>query len=616
MTTRRLWRDADAAAAALRTHPADRRTLLVLAHLPLLPAPALQRLAGLGDWGGVYRSLRRLDDAGLVAAIRPPLRPGHTPRLWHLTDLGLAVVARDHGVDVGHLARRNRLRRADLLAQLPGLPQLLAVYDLLAALAAARPGPVNLLAWERPWRRRSRRPTAKQPITVVLPAYAALRWDEGADDYLLLPDLATVPLAPYRPVLHHLLTLRGLQGGALPTLVVATPDEASVLAWAALLDEVQGSRAEAPLAACVVTWEDLCAGRAAPPLPAGGDERDAARLVRRVRLRPGPARRPGARLPRLVGAPLDALQGQADAEGLGRAALGLSEGDRTLLDLVGRHPFLPTPHVATVLGTSIATVRRRRTRLIAAGLLRLVGPEEVDATLAGGELLELTAAGLALVAAQQGLPLGAAVRVNGLAGGGPDRPIGPRRILLGHLAHTLGADAVFVRLIAMARRAVAAGRDDALVEWRSAAACARGRLRPDGYGIYRHRGRLYGFFLEFDRGTMSARDYRKKLATYYAYWSSGRFARDYRGFPTILVVTTDDTAEERIARAARAAASGRGPALPMLLTCQWRVDEPRNPDGLLGTIWREPSADAHERRRWPLPGPGLAEPPPLPGRRG
>ena len=96
---------------------------------------------------------------------------------------------------------------------------------------------------------------------------------------------------------------------------------------------------------------------------------------------------------------------------------------------------------------------------------------------------------------------------------------------------------------------------------------------------------------------MSARDYREKLAAYHAYSASGRYERDYHGFPTILVVTADYAAEERIARAAREAAVGRGPALPLLLTCLWRIEDRRNPDGLLGPIWREPSSS--ERRHWP-----------------
>src|SRR5690606_1438107 len=107
-----------------------------------------------------------------------------------------------------------------------------------------------------------------------------------------------------------------------------------------------------------------------------------------------------------------------------------------------------------------------------------------------------------------------------------ESPIGARRALLKNLAHALAVDGIFINLIRTAERFSAAGWDDALLEWRNAAACSRGHLRPDGYGVY-HR-----------------------------YHETGRFTRDYRGFPTILMVTTTEAAEERIARAARLAAIG------------------------------------------------------------
>src|SRR5439155_18473724 len=129
------------------------------------------------------------------------------------------------------------------------------------------------------------------------------------------------------------------------------------------------------------------------------------------------------------------------------------------------------------LGWIPAATRRRRNALLRRGLLRLLEPAEVGAAWAARELVELTAAGLRRVAAWQGLPLAAAVRWNGLAGGGPHEPRGPRRQLLAALAHTRGVDDFFLDVYQAARRA----DGDALVEWRNAAACARGRVRPDGY---------------------------------------------------------------------------------------------------------------------------------------
>src|SRR5712692_9795255 len=427
MTTRPCWHDAEDAAAQLKQHPGERRLLLLLARLPLLPEGVIERLSGLRGGASIFRCLRHLADAGLLATIQPPVRPGHAPQLWYLTDLGLAAVALDQGVAVEHLARRNRLRGDDLLALLPGLPQLLATYELLAALANSRPGPPNLLAWERPWRRRYQRPTAKAPSTAALPAYAALAWGREVGAYLLLPDLMTVPLAYYRAALGDLFTLRGIAQGDLPTLLVVTSDGRRAAAWLALLEELRRGRAESPLTACIATWDGLRAGLEVLARQAGEGGQSAERLVQRVRLRPGTRVRRAGALPRLVGDALllPAARPHAD-DGLGRVAIGLSVADRTLLELVGRHPFLTPDRLATVLGWSREAVRRRRGRLLDQGLMRLLGPGELGKAAAGLELVELTAAGLTLVAAQQGLPLGAAIRANGLAGGGPERPLGTR----------------------------------------------------------------------------------------------------------------------------------------------------------------------------------------------
>jgi Replication-relaxation len=234
--------------------------------------------------------------------------------------------------------------------------------------------------------------------------------------------------------------------------------------------------------------------------------------------------------------------------------------------------------------------------LIADGLVRRLAPAEVAASESASDLVELTRAGLTIVAAQQGLSSGRAVRFNGLAGGGPAQPFGQRSSLVRNLIHTRGVDSFFVE---MARQLASIGDDAALVEWRNAATCARRCLRPDGYGIVHYQGRFHGFFLEYDRGTMRRPGYLKKLAAYHDYLSSGGFHLDYAGFPTILVVATNNVVEERIARAARAAAVGRSVPLPLLLTCQWRMADKRHQKALLDPIWRRPEADFIDRQVWP-----------------
>jgi hypothetical protein len=285
----------------------------------------------------------------------------------------------------------------------------------------------------------------------------------------------------------------------------------------------------------------------------------------------------------------------------------LTAEDRAVLDLIGRHPFLTAPQLAAVLGKPIRWVHARRRRLENLAFVRRVPAAEVApaaADLARHTVLELTTAGLQLVAAQQGLTLAQAVRHNGLAGGGPAQPIGQRRGLLATLRHTVGANGVVAGLYETARRRAGAGHDDAVLEWRGAAACASGRLRPDGYGVYRCDGVPYGFFLEYDRGTMRSRDYRKKFAAYYAFLDGERYRREYDACPTLLIVTTDGAAAARISRAALALGVGRATALRLLLTRESRLH--RHPttappsEGMLGPIWETPGEAGGGRPPWPV----------------
>jgi len=578
-------------AAADRLTEGDRRTLHLLTHLPLLWEGAIEQLSGARAGAPTYRRLARLRDMGLVGEVHPALRAGKNPGLLYLTDLGIATLAVDRRVDAAHLARRARLRGPDLLDRLLGLPYLLAAYQLLAALAGAPSARAELLAWEQPWRGRIRLPTRKAPVTVELPAYAALSWDGRVAEFILVPDLATVPLRVYRPAIGHLQSRRRVSEATLPTLVIATTDDRRS-AWMRLLDEVARSRRGAPLDARIVTWRELLDDHhdldevaAAGPTPAV--------YARDLWLRPLDERRSASPIPRPVGTVFDR---DASDGSLGNLALKVSPVERVLLDLVGRHPFLTADSLAVVLGWETRSVRERRARLIRLGLVRLLDSHERHWSLPS-DLTELTEAGLEFVAAQQGLSLARAVRFNGLAGGGPEHPTGIRWLLVRDLAHTLGADALFVGLY---RRfgARPAESEDAILEWRGAAACSRRRVRPDGYAVVRHHGELHGFFLEYDRGTMSARDYAEKWNVYHDYRESRAYELDYDGFPTVLVVTKDGTAEDRIARSARAASVGRPGSLPILLTCEWRIaDHPSSSHGLLGRVWRTPEDPA--RRGWP-----------------
>src|SRR5262249_861829 len=126
-------------------------------------------------------------------------------------------------------------------------------------LAASGPGRPDLLAWERPWRRRLWTPLAKTPRSVTFPAMAALAWNGQIGTFLLVGELATVPLRFFRPAIRGLLALRAFQT-ALPALVIATTHVGRKAAWAEFLEEVRRERAETPLLAEIVTWTDVRQG--------------------------------------------------------------------------------------------------------------------------------------------------------------------------------------------------------------------------------------------------------------------------------------------------------------------------------------------------------------------
>ncbi len=288
---------------------------------------------------------------------------------------------------------------------------------------------------------------------------------------------------------------------------------------------------------------------------------------------------------------------------LGPLALELTRQDHELLDLIGRHPFLTAADIAVFVGCSQAHALRRRRRLIRLGLARVVEREEVrraaERQLTDLGLVELTRAGLWLLAADHGLSLATAIRECGLSGGGMDDPIGQRKGLIACLEHTLGVNSVFADFARAARHKSAEGGDEALVEWRNAHACRDGYLYPDGFGLYRRSGQTFGFFVEYDRGTERVRDYEEKLRAYWYYLKSRLFMRRYEVFPTILFVVSDERSEERIARVVRVMSSRHSQTLPILLTAEQRLCDRGAQPSILGMVWREAASDDGSRRLWP-----------------
>ena len=93
-----------------------------------------------------------------------------------------------------------------------------------------------------------------------------------------------------------------------------------------------------------------------------------------------------------------------------------------------------------------------------------------------------------------------------------------------------------------------------------------------------------------------------RMASYYLYRERGGWRHEFRSFPVILVVTNSERAERRFAEAAdrQAARSAQRP-LKLLLTTVGHIEN--NPEGILGRIWRTPSATVGRRSYWLAGGP-------------
>ena len=353
---------------------------------------------------------------------------------------------------VRRTARRDPARQA--------VPSLLAAYRALGAFALELGSLPRIRSWEQPWVRSLASPRATQIHHVRLPAAAVLAADSELVPVLLLPDLGSAPVVSYRTLLKRLLELRRAgQGTEEPLLVIVTSDfahsSARTDAWRSLLRRVATSAGEPPLRARIVSSTET-------PRAAGG-------------------------------------------KGHPRVTSDASQLDE-LFGLVARHPLLTRAQLAGLLGTSLARVAAVEATLIDRGWLRQLDASDMASIGAGFEkrdvsptlgLVELTRSGVREASSRLLLAAPHAMRHHGLLA---SHARGHRRMLR-HLAHTVGANAVFVAFAQAARAVTRLGGDDALQEWRSAAACARGRCRPDGYGCYRRGQARYGFLLEYDRGT-------------------------------------------------------------------------------------------------------------------
>jgi hypothetical protein len=576
--------------------------LRLLKMCPSLPVDTVRHLAGFQSSGGAYGRLEKLRHAGLADVRYVDLGYLVSDRpigLWDITETGLRTIS---GLITEPLPDGNEtrlyaagVRGCRKAARTSTLTTRVAAYRLLAyVLAESRRGGqiYDVCAWEHPWVRIVSSPDGGR-VRVELPAVATLALrgtcEEGATaggdpiTIVLVPDLGAAPVMRYREMLRRLVAHQDAFDARELKVVVGTvgsdEDDTRARAWRSLLRRIGYGQGVA-ICSREVTWSEVYSVLGLRPRR-DANERD---------VKSGSDSRRGA-----------ARGGRERAPGRAR---------EQLLHLVGRHPFLTVVQLAQLLGTTTKRIRRLEDDLVTRGWLRHVELEDLQpgsiglncADIGRLGLVEITLAGRRQLASWLGLDSTTAARYHGLIGEARSS-WGRRRRLLRSLAHTLGANAVFVAFALAAEMVYRLGGTDRFAQWRGAAACERGHCKPDGYGCYVRDGVKHGFFLEYDRGTESARKYSSKLHAYYRYRDSGAARRDYDGFPTVLFVTTEAGAEWRMAdQAHRVWFTRSGEPLPILITTTDRIRE--HDEGVLGPIWRTPGSEAEvERRYWLTGGP-------------
>lgn len=260
-------------------------------------------------------------------------------------------------------------------------------------------------------------------------------------------------------------------------------------------------------------------------------------------------------------------------------ASSLTDRDRQILRLIRWHRVLTTNQVHLMFFSDRNTAQHRMTRLYQ---LRLV--ERFRPTHAGrdGEyhyVLDRLGAFVVAVMANENLDREVKVRWR------TDQALAIATSQ--RLAHTVGANDVFVRLIAAARRT----GDAELVTWwgeRYCKAILGDVVRPDGVGAWREGESTVTFCLEYDRGTEPLGRLSEKAMDY------TRLERAW-GIPFWLLAVVPGPRRER---GVRAALSGQGLAVATITQ-----PDARRPDT---AVWAPLDAEGVRLRlaelaAWPRP---------------
>ncbi len=585
----------------------DWRLLHWLLRYPLQQADDL--VVGVARWASratVYRHVQGLAGHGLVERVLPKTQ-GAGKWLYHLSNLGLHVLARHLERPARTLARSWQADEAGLLRLLPRLPTQLVLQEVVnglvthAAEAMAIQGRRPLLVrwtWQREVTHRFQ--YREQVLRFFADGVVALciRTQQGGGStqdrwyglFLLSTELDDERLMRLR--LERLSCWResperwSFYQHMLPVLILAR-SQRQCEHWQRAVESATLKLRLDPLAGALVyppphrgdvnpwlfSWRTLSTAvschlqdvlRSLPleafpsslRLEEHEEEERKARSPSHAPADTLSARAP-ARFARLMVGDLTTRAAHIRQSGLEEQEVSALLGARLtpfqwgVLCLLLAHPLLSDEELAAFLSLHRSSVRCTLYALHQLGCLEPIPTE-------AGKRWHLCERGLHLLAAANRMHIrNIAVKPDEEADG-ETAPVVQRgeSWLVHRIQHTAGIYRFFACLAQAAREQP----EQRLCWWETGATCERHyrvgeqwyNLRPDALAEYRVGPKQLRFWLEWDCGTMNVRDLAIKFTSYAHYVASREWAREHSMLPVLLCVAPDIAQERRMQRVAQA----------------------------------------------------------------
>jgi len=625
-----------------RLHPLDMRFLQWLLRYPFQRAEDLA-VAGTVSSATVYRHLGVQQHLGLIECVLPGTVGTETSGLYHLSNLGLHVLATHEQADPALLAQTWGIDERGLLRLLPRLASLVTMQNCINGLVTSAPEALTHLGrrpeirwhWVRDYayrftyREKGIRCTADaalllraRPAGVGSTSAVQEQWycmflllDPGVADVSLLRQrlrrlLCYRECAERWPVYRHF-----------PPVLVFVPSFRQREHWQRCAVEVALQLQVAPLAgviACLPADRDAvstnpwrCAWGAlstdAPcrlqdvlePLPVDAIPQGLLHpYAVRSAWKTTPTGDASSSTPRRLSRIIDGnyMERSASAaswktgdtpqderEAMALLGLGVGRRHQGLLDLLLAHPFLDAREMADLLDRESSSIERYLRALQSRNCVDLVATRV-------GQRWQLSERGLRLVAVAHHVSIQSLAEPRVVPGDEERVNLVQRGLdlLLRHLEHTGGVYGFFASLCRAARQERARGGEHQLLWWETGAVCERRyrdhdrwhNLRPDAMGEYQVGEQRVRFWLEWDRATMGTRDLIAKFRTYAHYVASREWFKEKGGLPLLLVVAPGKEQEMRMARIASVLLTDT-PALAISTTTATRLAD----QGPLAAIW-------------------------------